>query len=178
VALAAGRCVRRASMAAASGGGGTMVGAIANFAVAARRLIAAPAVAAAATGDAEAPAGLAGVDDWAGWPLAGARAIAGLGSPVVEPATGRDTTDPGWTDLSVAKGPGRTGAATDWAAGLTGIPGTGPPPHIRVLAGEADLFAPRRLATGAAMTIALPHAGQRITGCAASGWVAGSEAWQ
>jgi hypothetical protein len=166
-------------MAAASAAGGTMVGAIANSAVAARRLIAAPAVATADPGGAEAPAGLAGAGGWAaGWPPAGDRAIAGLGSPGVVPETGRDATDPGTPDPSVARALGREDAATDdGTTGLTGSPGTGPP-HIMVLAGEIGLFAPSRPATGDAMTIALPHAWQRITGCVVSGWVAGSGAWQ
>jgi hypothetical protein len=152
-----------------------MVGAIANSAVA-RLAAAPPSTAGADPGRAETPAGLAGFDGWPGWPPAGSRTIAGLGSPGVVPETGRGATDPDKPGFSVGKGPGREGAATDGTTGLAGTPGTGPPPHIMVLAGETGLFAPRRPATGDAMTIALPQAGQRITGCVVSGWVAGSGA--
>ena len=155
-----------------------MVGAIANSAVAARRLVAAPAVAAAGPGDAEVPAGLAGVGGWAGSSRDWNPGDRGAGSVGVVPATGLAATEPGGPGLSAARGPGRTGEADAGTTGLAGSPGMGPPAHIRVLAGEAGLFAPGRAATGAAMTIALPHAWQRITGCVVSGWVAGSGAWQ
>jgi hypothetical protein len=177
-----------------------MVGAIANSAVAVRRLGAAPWLAATDAGGAEEPAGLAGAGGRAGSPLAGSWAIAGLASPGAVPGTGRKAADPGEAGLSVAKGPGREGMAGGGTTGLigspgrappgregragggttglTGRPGRGPPDHIRVLAGEAGLFAPWPPNTEAAVTIGLPHAWHTVTGCVSPGEVAGRGAWQ
>lgn len=146
-----------------------MVGAVANSAVALRGLLAAPALAAA--GDAKGPLVADGVGDTAGWGIAGTRVAAGLAAP--------GAADPGEMGLSAASVPGREGEAAGGKPGLPGIPGAGPPIHIRVLAGEAGLFAPGGLpGTDAAVTIARPQAWHTITGRVAPGLVTGSGAWQ
>jgi hypothetical protein len=109
--------------------------------------------------------------------MAGTRAAALLVSPKV--ATGGDAADPGEIGLSVARGPGREDTLAAGATpGLAGIPGAGPPIHMRVLAGEAGLLAPAPPTTEAAVTIALPHAWQTMTGRVAPSLVAGSGARQ
>ena len=115
--------------------------------------------------------------DKAGRPIAGSRAIAGLGSPEVAAETGRKAAGPGEAGLSVAKGPRGKGTAADGAPVLADIPGT-PPTHIMVLAGETGFLAPVPPNMDAAVTIGLPHAWQTVTGCVAPGVVAGSGAWQ
>ena len=127
-----------------------MVGAIANSAVSARRLVPAAALAASLA--------------------------AGLASQEAGP--GGDATDPGETGLLAAGAPGREGTAAGKTPCLTGTPGTRPPVHMRVLAGEAGLLAPRPPPAGAAVTIALPQAWQRVTDCIDPGLAAGSGAWQ
>jgi hypothetical protein len=92
--------------------------------------------------------------------------------------TDGDWAGPGETGLSAARGPGREGMASGGTPGRPGIPGTRPPDHMRVLAGEAGLLAAGLLTTGTAVTIALPHAWHRLTVWAAPGFAAGSGAWQ
>ena len=141
-----------------------MVGATAKSAVAVRGLAAPPTVAAA---DAAGPGGPAGA---AGWALAKTRA--GLASSGV--ALGAEDTDA----AGLSGAPGRKGRAMGGTPGLPGMPGTGPPVHIRVLAGEAGLLPPRPPPAGAAAKMGLPQAWQKLRGCDVPGLRAGSGAWQ
>jgi hypothetical protein len=128
-----------------------MVGATANAAVSTRRL------AAAATAAAEYAPGLA--------------------SPRAAAVPGGTAAAAGEVGLSAAAGvPSREGAAATGALGLAAIPGGRPPVHMSVLAGEADLPALGPPTAGPAVTIALPQAGQRMTGCIAPDLAAGSGA--
>ena len=147
-----------------------MVGVIANSEVAVRRLGTSPAPAAVG---AEGPRGVAAAGDTAGWTIAGTRPAAGFASLGFTADTDADS---GETGLSMACVLGREG--TGAIGGTLGLPGKGPPIHMRVLAGEAGLLAPGLPTTEAAVTIALPHDWQRMTGRVASGLMAGSGALQ
>jgi hypothetical protein len=146
-----------------------MVGAVANSEVAVRRLGAAATPTAA--GSAEAPLGSAPAGDAADWTMAGTRPAAEFASLGV--TAGADVGEMGMAGDGV---PGREG--TGATGGTPGLPGKGPPIHMRVLAGEAGLLTAGLPATDAAVTIALPHDWQRMTGRVASGLVAGSGALQ
>ncbi|HEX7598479.1 MAG TPA: hypothetical protein VF518_09700 [Polyangia bacterium] len=139
--------------AAGSGGGGTMVGAMANSEVEVRRLAAAP------TDPDDVGASLTGPEGGDG---AGA---SGLGA---------EAAGPGATGLTAAGSPGRKGVAAG-GIGRPGMPGTGPPVHIRVLAGPALLAPPL---PAPAMKMGFPQAWQKLTGRAAPGLGAGSGDWQ
>lgn len=146
-----------------------MVGAVAKSEVAVRRL-GAPSMPTAAGGTEE-PLAVAVAGDTAGWAIAGTRPAESFTSFGVTAGA-----DAGGMGLSGACVPGREG--TGAIGGTPVLPGKGPPIHMRVLAGEAGLLAAGLPGTDAAVTIALPHDGQRITGRVASGLVAGSGALQ
>jgi len=150
-----------------------MVGAVPNSAVAVRGLPSPPAIKA----DARPAATLAatGASGAAGGPLIGAGLATGPASPEFAFAANGGAAAPG---LSVAAAPGRNGMTAGGTPGLPGMPGTGPPVHIRVLAGEPGFLAPRPPPTGAAATIGFPHAWQKLTGWDIPGLGAGSGAWQ
>jgi hypothetical protein len=138
-----------------------MVGAMANSEVETRGLV--PALADIDGREAGAD-GLACAGDWMAAGL-GPEGVAAMGATTAADATG----------LTAA---GSLPRAGETAGGLVfpGMPGIGPPVHIRVLAGPAGLLAPPP--PEPAMAIGLPQAWQKLTGWTAPGLGAGIGAWQ